>query len=463
MKKLLLLILALCLILSLAACGQGGDSPEPDTPDSGPAAVPENVPTDDPEQMGLADLAGSWEMVSGEIEGYTFYTDEGGMIAYLDFTEDGRATYREAQPGDPWEIHEDMAVEMQDVPLYDGCGNEAWSAQLITGDPDLEWYVTLLSRNILRFMQFAYFDDEEYPVVFLATFERMETEEDRAASLADLRQELEDGDYVCGVAYLGVCDGAYADGIRGQLRGTGYMEQYPFIADCEWADWFGYDLYCVVPRDPSASMAVNAWDPFTGEDGEVLYRSESGEPIVIQCNGDEGYTPNTHVTIVDSDGRTVDFFPLLDAASGTLDVPDRDDPWMYDFTLEDVRGVHIPTEDEMTGDWAASWLTDGNDNPRTCGLSLNGDGTVDYWYGEPYSDILERFSGTWELDSGTLILDMTLTGGAAYEDGEEPYDFWGMFDVSTRTDDTLTLTHVAGLPLLYGWDGSAIEFVRSMG
>ncbi len=461
MKKLLLLLLALCLILSLAACGQGGGEPEPGGT-GGEDPAPQTAQTDDPERMGLADLVGSWELVSGETEGFTFTVDEGGMIAYLEFSEDGTASYREMQMYEPWEIHEGMAVEMQDVPLYDGCGNEAWSAQLITNDPSVEWYVTLLSRDTLRFMQFAYYDEDEYPVVFLGTFQRLETEEERADSLAQLRQQM-DRDYLCGVAYLGVCDGAYADGIRGQLRGTGYIEQYPFLADCQWVDWYGYELYCVVPRDPNASVAVNVWDPMTGEDGEVLYRSESGEPIIIQCNGDEGYNPNTHVTIVDSDGAVADFFPMLDAAAGTLDVPDRDDPWMYDFTLEDIRGAHAVTEDELIGDWAAFDLADGNGNARTCGLSFYPDGTVDYWYGEPYSDILERFSGTWELDSGSVILDMTLVGGAVCDDGVEPYDFWGMFDVYARTGDALALTHAGGYPLLYGWDGSSIEFTRSVG
>lgn len=454
MRKLLVSVLALCLLLSLAACGQGGGEPGPD-------GKPPAVQTDDPEKMGLADLAGSWEMVSGEIEGFTFSVEEGGMVAYLDITEDGIATYREIQTYEPVEIHDNMAVEMQDNALYDGCPNSAWCAQLITDDTDVEYYVTLFDRDTLRLMQYSYFEGEEYPVVFLATFRRMASEAEIADSLSQLREQLQDGDYVCGVAYLGICDGAYADAIRGQLRGTGYIEAYPFLPECQWVDWFGYELYCVVPRDPNASVAVNVWDPFSGEDGEVLYRSESGDPIIIQCNGDEGYNPNTHVTIVDSDGSSVDFFPMLD--SGALDVPDRNDPWMYDFTLEGAVKNEMPDAEDIVGDWATYEVIDGNGDSRVCGLSLYGDGTGEYWYGEPYSDIIERFSGTWEISSGVLTLELFLVGGVAYDEGVEPYDYWAQFDVSVWPDGSMTLLHTGGLPLLYGMNSQPVDFVRAMG
>ena len=480
MKKILLLLLVLCLALSLAACSQ---EPAPPTP-AGEDGASELAgletlvePTDDPREMGIADLTGRWEMIHGETEGYSF--DAGSdMTAYLEFFEDGTAAYSVCQWDGEWQTEENIAVTREDTALYDGCENDAWCARLLVADPNVELYAAPLDRTTLQVLQFTYFDEnDEYPVVSIATYRRLPTAEQAAESLAQLRQTLTDGGYVCGVAYLDVCDGAYPDGLQGYLRDTAYPTELPFVTaidDDHWADWYGYDLYCVVPADPSASVAVNVWDPMTGEDGEVLYRSESGDPIVIQCNGDEGYTPNTHVIIVDSSGSSVDFFPMMDAATRTLDVPDRGDPWMYDFTLYNTDGL---TPEALLGDWAAFDLTDGDGNPRTCGLSFYEDGTMEYWYGEPMSDILERFEGTWFVNDQSptatgrplnVQFDMTLTGGAVLEDGGvEPYDFWGTYDISLSPNDDsgdfIVVEHIGGNPLLYGRDYEWFDFVRSVG
>ncbi len=93
MKKILLLLLVLCLALSLAACSQEPAPPAPAGEDGASelAGLETLVePTDDPREMGIADLTGRWEMIHGETEGYSF--DAGSdMTAYLEFVEDGTA------------------------------------------------------------------------------------------------------------------------------------------------------------------------------------------------------------------------------------------------------------------------------------------------------------------------------------------------------------------------------------
>ena len=57
----------------------------------------------------------------------------------------------------------------------------------------------------------------------------------------------------------------------------------------------GGSLFCVVPRDPNATVVVNRvrWNEAKGgyETLEVLYRSESGDPILLFISNDLGLSP----------------------------------------------------------------------------------------------------------------------------------------------------------------------------
>ncbi|MDO4193896.1 MAG: hypothetical protein Q4D24_11375 [Erysipelotrichaceae bacterium] len=104
---------------------------------------------------------------------------------------------------------------------------------------------------------------------------------------------------------------AVISGIYGTVidtfEATIYKDLYPFMSDIDYSHIVVDDgdmLICVVPTDPNASVSVNNISDIN--DPEVLYRSESGEPVFIVCSLDD---PVTSITVTDSSGNTVSFLP----------------------------------------------------------------------------------------------------------------------------------------------------------
>ncbi|MBE6884066.1 MAG: hypothetical protein E7487_05630 [Ruminococcaceae bacterium] len=99
-------------------------------------------------------------------------------------------------------------------------------------------------------------------------------------------------------------------------------------------DGYG-ELYCIVPADPNATVAINrgTWDS-AGETtyNEVVYRSESGDPIYLHCNS-TGFEPDMQITITDSNGNTVVWYPMLDDTRHTAQLlTDDGNELIHDFT-----------------------------------------------------------------------------------------------------------------------------------
>jgi len=95
--------------------------------------------------------------------------------------------------------------------------------------------------------------------------------------------------------------------VRDTFEATIYKDLYPFMSDIDDSHIIiddGDMLICVVPTDPDAALAVNRIRDIN--DPEVLFRSESGEPVFIVCSLDD---PEVSITITDSSGNTVTFLP----------------------------------------------------------------------------------------------------------------------------------------------------------
>ena len=144
----------------------------------------------------------------------------------------------------------------------------------------------------------------------------------------------------------------------------GLCAQYTFIRQIprERVVGSGGSLLCVVPRDPNATLAVNRirYDPKSGEyeNLEVLYRSETGEPILVYACADMGESPfpDTEITVTDSSGRTAVWRPLY-GTSIRPDDYDTDAPMGYDFT--NYRQEHGEDYDDDYGgdvDGDVSWM-----------------------------------------------------------------------------------------------------------
>ena len=107
---------------------------------------------------------------------------------------------------------------------------------------------------------------------------------------------------------------------------------------------FGY-LFCIVPAGETATVAVNRrpWNAETEsyEDPEVLYRNESGSPILVMYPN-EDWIPDTEVTITDSSGTVTVWSPYLDPSNRISALRnDNGENLIFDFTSYVWRWMHL--------------------------------------------------------------------------------------------------------------------------
>ena len=273
-------------------------------------------------------------------------------------------------------------------------------------------------------------------------------------SLNLLRQELEERhqDERFAVAYIGDIDGSLSDlaiSLQEWMNSKAPMlcAQYPFIRNIPQervVDDKG-SLFCVVPRDPDATVVVNRirWSEAKGnyETIKELYHSQNGEPILLFVSYDLEKTPfeTTELRLTDRYGDTLSWLPT----AGSLSLPydfENDKNLAFDFTFYSQEG-----NDENDGSdfgWTCPdssqltqklWVWRGEaDKPAIATLELNanssqendwGSGTFIWWYESDYTTPEEVYEGDWSLSangeySGVLTLDMTRTGGKRYKPGE---------------------------------------------
>lgn len=139
---------------------------------------------------------------------------------------------------------------------------------------------------------------------------------------------------------------------------------------------FGY-LFCIVPVDENATVAVNRrlWNPETEsyEEPEVLYRSESGSPILVMCPN-EDWIPDTEVVITDSNGTVTVWSPYIDPSYHISALRNENgEDLIFDFTSYD----ELPNpgwnqeidSSELIGTWELSWTeVEGDRNEAESGV-----------------------------------------------------------------------------------------------
>ena len=272
-----------------------------------------------------------------------------------------------------------------------------------------------------------------------------------ADSLDLLRQLLDERqqDERFAVAYIGDIDGKLSDltvPLRDWMNDTapGLCAQYAFIRNIPQERVVGDSgsLFCVVPHDPNATVAVNRvrWNEAKGgyDTVEVLYRSESGDPILLFVSNDLGSVPTdtTELLLTDSHSDTLSWYPIPGMVALPYDY-ENDRKLAYDFTNcggSIVGGGEIgwtcPSGSQLTQE---VWAWQGNtDKPALATLELHanssqeddwGTATFTWWYESDFVTPEEVYTGEWGLTangeySGVLMLDMTRTGGKRYTPGE---------------------------------------------
>lgn len=118
-------------------------------------------------------------------------------------------------------------------------------------------------------------------------------------------------------------------------------EDLPFLLTIDQEHILGVEgqLFCIVPADENATVAVNRrpWNAETEsyEEPEVLYRSESGSPILVMCPN-EDWIPDTEVVITDSNGTVSIWSPYLDPSSHISALRNENgESLIFDFTSYD--------------------------------------------------------------------------------------------------------------------------------
>lgn len=189
-RRRIALALLLALAVSLTACqvefiphGQpenNGDTTI-DTPplpggDNDPVDVTDPVGGDEDPSGGNTDytmekyrryLSGEWIAVEGEVEGEWCRMEEVGMTVTLEFqeadgvTEDGRgiwsmgAWYECTNSYGDHEKLDGLHVEFHEGPMYYGCANEEWYAELVGGPENVEYTVTVIDNNYLELYRYV--------------------------------------------------------------------------------------------------------------------------------------------------------------------------------------------------------------------------------------------------------------------------------------------------------------------
>ena len=272
-------------------------------------------------------------------------------------------------------------------------------------------------------------------------------------SLDLLRQELDERqqDERFAVAYIGDINGSLSDlaiPLRDWINDTapGLCAQYTFVRNIPQERVVGDsgNLFCVVPRDPNATVAVNRvqWNEAKGgyETLEVLYRSESGDPILLFVSNDLGTVPTdtTELLLTDSHPDTLSWYPIPGIVALPYD-SENERRLAYDFTFcsqegNDGFGSDIgwtcPSGSQLTQE---IWAWDGHtDKPALATLELHanssqeddwGSATFTWWYESDFVTPEEVYTGDWGLTgngeySGVIMLDLTRTGGKRYTPGE---------------------------------------------
>ena len=271
-------------------------------------------------------------------------------------------------------------------------------------------------------------------------------------SLDLLRKEMDAPSYMFAAAYICSAAGG-SDDFEFPMRdwvneaAPELCAKYPFLRDIprERVVGSGGSLFCVVPRDPDATVVVNRirWSEAKGnyETIKELYHSQNGEPILLFVSYDLEKTPfeTTELRLTDRYGDTLSWLPT----AGSLSLPydyENDKNLAFDFTFYSQEG-----NDENDGSdfgWTCPdssqltqklWVWRGEaDKPAIATLELNanssqendwGSATFTWWYESDFVTPEEVYTGDWSLSangeySGVLTLDMTRTGGKRYKPGE---------------------------------------------
>lgn len=275
------------------------------------------------------------------------------------------------------------------------------------------------------------------------------------ASLQTFRDGMECSNMVFGAAYLGYVGGLFEEGFATGFpawlkeNNADLLAEYSFVESIDHEHIIGSagHLYCIVPEDEKATLSINRieWnsDTLNYDTTEVLYRSESGEPVLLFANLDgDSFFPDTQVFLTDSNGNTYEWYPCL-SEEGYLVPCYREgmEICSWDFTayyysdISELKnwmrdGWLGPTELTLSGTeeygrvwhvWSTAWEGDRNAFFMMQFYPSDGEsGRVDIdWNYTDERDYEEQWSGYWNLITQNdrpsyLTISLSMVGGKSY-------------------------------------------------
>lgn len=162
--------------------------------------------------------------------------------------------------------------------------------------------------------------------------------EEAENALNSVRQAVLDAGCIAGVRALGGVDKSGGPVTQDTQYLTGLFASYgldadwPFVVELPSSQMvetdLGQEMYVIVPVSDACTVSVNKWicneeNGYVGEPGEVLYRCETGTPILLVSNYSDVF-PDVNVTVV-GNGMTASFEPRLSLMDGSLTLP-SDEP-----------------------------------------------------------------------------------------------------------------------------------------
>lgn len=265
---------------------------------------------------------------------------------------------------------------------------------------------------------------------------------DAGVSIDVIREEIGRSTALFGVAYIGYYEYIDATGIDFQqwLEGAASptAAYYPFVTEIDQQHTVGEKghVYCIIARDYGASIEVSDLD------GEMLYRAENGDPILLLCssNGD-AYTPDVVVTITTEDGAVCRWKPALNE----MDFPqflvgDERELLSWDFTV-------VPDE----GFDAEEWLSMGWSG--VLDISIAGDDGLDWWISSADGSVsycLSFYPNGGDSNDGEVVLE------CFYADDFSAQANWqGWWRIETELDRPTRL--YMDMMLMFGDDMSSVD------
>ena len=260
-----------------------------------------------------------------------------------------------------------------------------------------------------------------------------------------------DDQYAGAVAYLGYRKQGDSTPLSDWLveNCAGLVEAMPFLLHIPAERILGAgwgDLFCIVPRDENTSLAVNhvTWESLGNGvwpvPGEVLYREECAQPVLIFVNYEQWRDePDTEIILVTNDGVEVSWCPQIDeygfpiVPTGQDDIPMLVDfaIWGYTTGLDYPAGWESSENQDPSGDWylpptdwgladtswtCERWLMDlnwGDSNPDYSGTAQL------YYRNEEIQEYELAYFGVWRMEDDCLHLEIS-DGEGGYMEGRFP-------------------------------------------